>query len=60
MKILLSLIKSFCYKRNKWSKNNMSRKPLLVDINIKNILYMLISFKVKYISFQIEKKYCLD
>ena len=34
----------------------MSRKHLLIDINIKNILYMLISFKVNYISYQIEKK----
>ena len=34
----------------------MSRKHLLIDINIKNILYMLISFKVNYISYQIENK----
>ena len=33
----------------------MSRKHLLIDINIKNILYMLISFKVNYISYQIKK-----
>ena len=33
----------------------MSRKHILIDINIKNILYMLISFKVNYISYQIKK-----
>ena len=33
----------------------MSRKYHLIDINIKNILCMLISFKFNYISYQIEK-----
>ena len=33
----------------------MSRKHHLIDINIKNILYMWISFKFNYISYQIEK-----
>ena len=33
----------------------MSRKHLLIDINIKNLLCMLISFKFNYISYQIEK-----
>ena len=33
----------------------MSRKHHLIDINIKNTLYMLISFKFNYISYQIEK-----
>ena len=33
----------------------MSRKHHLIDINIKNILYMLILFKFNYISYQIEK-----
>ena len=33
----------------------MSRKHHLIDINIKNILRMLISFKFNYISYQIEK-----
>ena len=36
----------------------MSRKHHLIDINIKNILYMLILFKFNYISYQIQKKYC--
>ena len=35
----------------------MSRKHNLIDINIKNILWMLISFKFNYISYQIEKIY---
>ena len=34
----------------------MSRKHHLIDINIKNILYMLISFTFNYISYQIVKK----
>ena len=34
----------------------MSRKHHLIDINIKNILCMLISFKFNYISYQIFKK----
>ena len=33
----------------------MSRKHYLININIKNILCMLISFKFNYISYQIEK-----
>ena len=33
----------------------MSRNHHLIDINIKNILFMLISFKFNYISYQIEK-----
>ena len=33
----------------------MSRKHFLIDINIKDILYMLISFKFNYISYQIKK-----
>ena len=37
-------------------KKRMSRKYHLIDINIKNILYMLISFKFNYISYQIEEK----
>ena len=32
----------------------MSTKYHLIDINIKNILYMLISFKFNYISYQIK------
>ena len=36
-------------------KNHMSRKHHLIDINIKNILCMLISFKFNYISYQLEK-----
>ena len=35
----------------------MSRKNHLKNINIKNILCMLISFKFNYISYQIEKNY---
>ena len=34
----------------------MIKKHHFVDINIKNILYMLISFKFNYISNQIEKQ----
>ena len=34
----------------------MSRNHHLIEINIKNILYMLISFKFNYISYKIEKK----
>ena len=33
----------------------MSTKHHLIDIKIKNILRMLISFKFNYISYQIEK-----
>ena len=33
----------------------MTRNHHLIDINIKNILCMLISFKFNYISYQIEK-----
>ena len=33
----------------------MSRKYHLIDINIKNILCMLISFKFNYIFYQIKK-----
>ena len=36
-------------------KNHMSRKHNLIDINMKNILSMLISFKFNYISYRIEK-----
>ena len=34
----------------------MIKKHHLVDINIKNILYTLISFKFNHISYKIEKK----
>ena len=37
-------------------KNHMTRKHNLIEINFKNILYMLISFKFNYISYKIEKK----
>ena len=33
----------------------MSRNHYLIDINIKNILCMLILFKLNYISYQIKK-----
>ena len=33
----------------------MTRKHNLIEINFKNILYMLISFKFNYISYKIEK-----
>ena len=36
-------------------KNHRNIKHHLIDINIKNILCMLISFKFNYISYQIEK-----
>ena len=38
------------------TKNHMSRNHHLININIKNILYMLVLFKLNYISYQIEKK----
>ena len=34
----------------------MIRNHHLIDINIKNILCMLISFEFNYVSYQIEKK----
>ena len=40
-------------------KKHKNIKHHLIDINIKNILYMLISSKFNYISDQIEK-YCLN
>ena len=33
-------------------KNHMNRKYHLIDINIKNILYMLILFKFNYILYK--------
>ena len=33
----------------------MNRKHHIIHINIKNILYMLISFKFNYIPYQIKK-----
>ena len=36
-------------------KKHMSRKNNLIEINFKNILYMLISFKFNYISYKIEE-----
>ena len=40
-------------------KNHMSENHHLIDINIKNILCMLISFKFIFISYQIEKNIVL-
>ena len=37
------------------NQKDISRKHLLIDINIKNILCILISLKFNYISYQIEK-----
>ena len=36
-------------------KNNMSRKKYLININTKNILYMLIPFKFIYRPYKIKK-----
>ena len=59
-KKLLSVIQNICYKKYKLSKNNMRTKYNLTYINIKNILYMLISLKLNFISYKIEKSICLD
>ena len=40
-------------------KNNMSIKYFLTYVNIKNILYILTSFKFNFIPYKIEKK-CLS
>ena len=37
------MIQNFCYKKIQMIKNNMSRKKYVININIKNILYIFIN-----------------